>query len=67
MTAKRVPFLHVAAAADMQSYIRSLFGVLSWVVRATSCPDTRSAQEAKVLFDYGLESLSVAFGDPGNK
>ena len=40
---------------------------VSWVVRATSCPDARSAQEAIALFVYGTESLPVAFGDPGNK
>ena len=40
---------------------------LSWVVRATCCPDARSAQETIVLFGYGTETLPVAFGDPGNK
>ena len=54
----------------LEEWLRKWVGFLeapSWVVRATCCPDARSAQEAIVFFGYGTETLPVAFGDPGNK
>jgi hypothetical protein len=41
--------------------------LISWVVRATCCPDARSAQEAIDPLGQAAEPLPVAFGDPDNK
>ena len=41
--------------------------LICWVVRATCCPDARSAQEAIDTFGYAAETLPIAVGDPDNK